>query len=253
MTVLIRTLWGDPSHGSKFRSVWRRYISKGPDAYNGNPEFQHIYVYGKNSARRLERLGYKNVVKLSNKPFPDRRMPWWDPVRKQEIYPWHYKLEFLLAAMSDHDCPVIYCDWDVRLVGDWEHGLSLLDDREFYAPLMKFKLPKHLERGTFLDRHVSTSGGWMYFRSADRVRRILDSMREHDHKDFWWCDELAIDNLLETDNKGWIGTRAWLERFEPPIVVSNDLYSPWGPARNDGRFVTRDTLVPFVWERVFEM
>jgi hypothetical protein len=211
---------------------------------------QTVYVYGRNNADVLSKLGFK-VVLVDDDPFPDGRVD-----RREDdvdIRPWHYKLELIKAALRDHG-NVLYCDWDVTAKLEREaEALDLLEDVDLALTAYSYAR----RRDAFFDlprtgraRRINVTGACMYLNGTEFVDRILKYMKEKNA----WHDEVAMNNVIDAEHGGWPGEREWLRTYENPAFVVPDHRSPWGRAGRTGRngaSVLRRTPVPFVWYDLF--
>jgi hypothetical protein len=250
MSALIRVLWGSSNAPlSKWNRVWYNHIRRWR-AKETNPDCQYIYVYGKDNADRLTRLGFPRVVLLNNDPWPDGQA---DRITgKHLVRPWYYKIEMIRQAMLDHS-EIVYCDWDVCYVKqDWPYVLSRLAGRDSTFVAYGYKRSRPGKSSKSADGRIAVSGRWYHFNRIDFVETVLARMLSKDASILYWHDEIVVREILDQLNGGWMGDSKWLQYYESPITVVPPKRSPWGLSLTDDESgITRDTPIPFTWERVF--
>lgn len=250
MSALIRVLWGSSNAPlSKWNRVWYNNICRWR-AKETIPDYQYVYVYGKDNADRLTALGIPRVILLDADPWPDGHPD--EIVGKHLVRPWHYKIQMIRQAMLDHG-EIVYCDWDVRYVRqDWSYVLSKLVGRDKTFVAYGYKRPRPGHRKDDASRRIAVSGRWYHFKGVSFVEAVLSRMLEKDDDLLYWHDEIVIGDMLDQLDGGWVGESEWLQRYESPITVVPPKRSPWGvTVTDDGYAITRNTPVPFTWERVF--
>jgi hypothetical protein len=253
MPAIIRTLWGAETPISRWAKLARTDI---PKATVHSRAEHYVYVYGRANADLLAKFGHKNVVLIDPEPWPDGREDVQRSAGNDYYRPWHYKWQLILRAMRDHG-EVIYCDWDVFCMEpDVPAVFAKLEGRplDYTLSMNCYMRPQPMtwrtgkELGTW---RYCVGGFWVHLRTPAFAERVLAKINP-DPKSDSWHDEHVMSRMIDDQHGGdWPGLDVWLERYESPIMVSPTKRSPWRIVSDDGRFIVRDTPVPFKWERIF--
>lgn len=249
MPAIVRTLWGSELPLSRWAKIARTDIPRGL-AHTRPPVW--VYVYGKDNADLLTRLGCKNVVLVDDNPWPDGMYDCKRGPGNDFYHPWHYKWNLIARAMADHG-EVIYCDWDVFCLEADVPAIFARLERfpEFALALNYYGRPQRLpKRPDPHDRRYCVGGFWLYLRTARLLTDVLARM-DPDPAGMKWHDELVMSEMIDEWHGGWPGERVWLERYESPIMCAPIKRYPWPVVEYGPQYVTRQTPIPFRWERVF--
>jgi len=251
---VVRVLWGD-QRSLKWYHVTFSDIRKWR-VQDEHPDCQWVYVYGRNNADFLTHLKIPNVVLVNSDSWPDGAVDSPCPKLGCKVgevgvkHPWRYKFELLKQALKDHG-EVVYCDWDVGFRRqDIGYVAAKLEGRDRTFCLFHYKTARHPNRREWRARRLGVTGRWLHFRGTEFADLVLARMLGPE-TEWSWHDELVMGRLLDEEHGRWMGDAEWLQKFESPIMSLPDCWSPWKRASDDGRFVTRETPVPFTWERVF--
>jgi len=251
MPAIIRTLWGAETAVSRWIKLAKTDI---PKTRAHSREECWIYVYGKANADLLTNFGYKNIVLVDENPWPDGREDIQRSAGNDFYRPWHYKWELILRAMQDHG-EIIYCDWDIFCMEkDVSKIFSKLENRklDYTLTLNCYMRPQQTvwrtDRTTW---RFCVGGYWIHLRTNEFAQRVMDRLNP-DPKGMDWHDEIVMSKLIDGQHGGeWPGHSIWLENYESPLMVNSYKRCPWATLSDDGYFVTRNTPVPFQWERIF--
>ena len=251
MAVIIRTLWGAETPVSRWLKLAKHDI---PRATAHSKVDHHVYVYGKENADLLTRHGHKNIVLVNPDPWPDGVQDVQRSAGNDFYRPWQYKWQLILRAMQDHG-EIIYCDWDIIcLESDVSKIFQRLKNRplDFTLTMNCYMRPQRtLWRQNRSDWRFCVGGFWVHLRTPQFAEEVLRNMNP-DPAGMLWHDELVMSKIIDDRHGGdWPGWVVWLQNYESPIMVSSHKRQPYITVRDDGKYVFRDTPIPFRWERIF--
>lgn len=246
---IVRVLWGERRPVVRWDRLWNDVQSQ---LNQGARCQQSVYVYGKANADRLRKLcgPLFEIVLVDPSPYPlgvyDEQCTDSGHIRR----PWIYKHKLIQQAIKDHG-QVIYCDWDVTCrVEDVPAAFAMVEHSRFMLSAFRYLRGNHHcpERKGFA-RQIAVSGSWIYMRDDWLTVKTIERLQGTGPRS--WHDEWVLSDMVDEWHNGWPGEKVWLEQYESPIMVQQNIRSPWPFTSYRRGIVTRDTIIPFTWTSLF--